>query len=45
LILQGPGIPPGSAVEGGAHITDIAPTVTQWLGLEKPREWIGRALI
>jgi predicted AlkP superfamily pyrophosphatase or phosphodiesterase len=45
LILRGRGIAARSTIGGDVRITDIAPTIAKWLGIEKPREWVGRELI
>jgi len=44
LIVSGPGIPPASMIQGQTVITDIAPTVLEWLGLQAPVEWEGKVL-
>ena len=44
LILSGPTIPAATRIAGAVQITDIAPTVTQLMGVSAPREWAGKAL-
>lgn len=44
FIIKGPGIPEGCRVEQPFRITDIAPTISNFLGIESPAEWIGKAL-
>lgn len=43
FIMAGEGILKGELED--VNITDIAPTITKWLELKPPKEWIGRALI
>lgn len=45
VVIAGPGIPEGFTLEKQVHITDIAPTVTQHLGLQAPDDWIGEPII
>jgi predicted AlkP superfamily pyrophosphatase or phosphodiesterase len=44
VLLKGPGIPAGQVIDRPVRITDIAPTVVHYLGVEPPKEWIGDAL-
>ena len=44
FIINGPGIPKHSKIEHDVHITDIAPTIINALGIEQPSEWIGQAI-
>lgn len=41
IILSGPTVERGTLIEQQVEITDIAPTVVQYFGLKKPKEWIG----
>ncbi|HSR35014.1 MAG TPA: alkaline phosphatase family protein, partial [Anaerolineae bacterium] len=43
LIMNGPGVPPGSTIEGAA-IQDIAPTILHTMGLPVPADMDGRVL-
>jgi len=44
FIIKGPGIPRGRRLKQPLRITDIAPTIAYFLGIESPTEWIGRAV-
>lgn len=45
LIISGPSfIPPDHTIERQVNITDIAPTITNLLGLASPTEWVGAAI-
>jgi arylsulfatase A-like enzyme len=44
LIIRGPGIPKGHRIEQVVKITDVAPTISAYLGIAPPAEWIGKAL-
>ena len=44
FIVKGPGIPSGYRIERPVRITDIAPTITSFLAVETPSEWIGKAV-
>lgn len=44
FILKGPGIPKGYRINQTVRITDIAPTIASFLGIEAPTEWIGNAM-
>lgn len=44
LALRGPGVPPGPG-DGYVGLLDIAPTLTELLGLSAPVEWEGRTLL
>ena len=45
LIVSGPGVRAGSAIAGPVSLTDVAPTIAHYLGVEPPREWIGRPIV
>lgn len=45
LVICGPGVESGSVLQKQVNITDIAPTVIQFLGLPQPAEWIGSSII
>ena len=42
-MLVAPGVEPG--VREGAHLLDVAPTVLELLGLERPAAMRGRSLL
>ncbi|MCG8617681.1 MAG: alkaline phosphatase family protein, partial [Desulfobacterales bacterium] len=42
VIMNGPGIPAGSTMDGEVSILDIAPTITALLGIKSPEAWQGR---
>ena len=42
LVAAGPGIPPGG--QGRGHLTDVAPTVLEWLGLPRTSALDGKPL-
>ena len=44
FVLSGPGYPAGRVIEGPVHITDVAPTVLDLLGVAPPDEWIGKPI-
>ncbi len=44
LILSGPGIKQGYAMQNAVSILDVAPTITHLLNLPTPPEWEGRLL-
>jgi arylsulfatase A-like enzyme len=44
FILKGSGIPKGFRINQTVQITDIAPTIASFLGIEAPTEWIGKAI-
>jgi len=44
FIMKGPGIPKNHTITRQVNITDIAPTITHYLGLETPGEWNGKAV-
>jgi len=44
FILKGPTFPAGEVIERQVHITDVAPTVMDLLGLASPEEWIGKPI-
>ncbi len=47
LILAGPGVagtPGGRTIDAPVNIVDIAPTISQRLGLAAPEDWSGRAI-
>lgn len=44
LIIAGPSTPSGATIERPVLITDIAPTVAAYFGLERPAEWVGQPL-
>jgi predicted AlkP superfamily pyrophosphatase or phosphodiesterase len=43
-LINGPGIPAGRQLERPVNIIDVAPTVTQLLGMTSPPEWQGTAV-
>lgn len=45
IITASLGEHPGSQLGPGARITDIAPTVVEYFGVEQPESWIGRPLV
>lgn len=45
IIMRGPGVSSASVIQNHALITDIAPTVANWLGLQAPVEWEGTVLL
>ena len=40
LIMAGPGIPQGKRVRGLSEMVDLPPTLLDYLGLEKPEDWV-----
>lgn len=36
MIISGPGVPANSTANGFVYLSDIAPTIYDWLGLQKP---------
>ncbi len=44
FVIKGPGIPKHTITQP-VHITDIAPTVTQLMGVQQPKEWIGKPIV
>ena len=44
FIIKGPGIPKGYRINETVRITDIAPTIASFLGIEAPTGWIGKAM-
>ena len=44
FIMKGPGIPKNHTINRQVNITDIAPTITHYLGLKSPGEWNGKAV-
>lgn len=44
LILCGPGIPHGAVIANPVGLIDVAPTIASFLGLDRPRDWIGRPI-
>lgn len=44
FIVSGPGIPKGHRIEQVVRITDFAPTISAYLGLGPPAEWVGKPL-
>jgi predicted AlkP superfamily pyrophosphatase or phosphodiesterase len=44
FVIKGPGIPKGYRINQTVRITDIAPTIASFLGVEMPAEWIGKAM-
>ncbi|UCG08914.1 MAG: alkaline phosphatase family protein [Desulfobacterales bacterium] len=44
FIIRGPEIPRGHRIKQPFKITDIAPTIASFLGIEVPAEWIGKAM-
>ena len=44
FIINGPGIPKGYRINRTVRITDIAPTIASFLGIEAPTGWIGKAM-
>ncbi|MGC9450219.1 MAG: sulfatase-like hydrolase/transferase [Oceanipulchritudo sp.] len=47
FIMAGPGIPAGKRVSGLSEMVDLPPTILDYLGLEKPDEWVwhGQSLL
>ena len=45
LIIAGSDIPKGKVTASGAHLLDIATTVVEGTGLEKPQDWPGANLV
>ncbi|MBM3132452.1 MAG: sulfatase, partial [Chloroflexi bacterium] len=45
FIIKGPGLPAGKRIASFVHSCDVAPTVTDWLGLGVHREMQGKSLL
>ncbi|MHB1133193.1 MAG: sulfatase [Chloroflexota bacterium] len=45
MILRGPGLPAGKRVKGFTQSCDIAPTITDWLGIGEHPEHTGKSLL
>ena len=44
LIAAGPSIPGSSTIKNEVQITDIAPTIARYFGINMPDEWIGQPI-
>jgi arylsulfatase A-like enzyme len=45
LVMAGPGVPPGTVVEGQVSLVDLAPTLLDWAAVDVPEEMQGRSLL
>ena len=45
MIMKGPGLPAGKRVKGFTQSCDVAPTVTEWLGIGSHPEFTGKSLL